>query len=981
MLPWQGSLGISPIVSPPGTFPALVGVDGRVQGSLKRYLGNLLLTDVRQDVAPDYASAEPLVGTPSQMNSLLFGSPRYSPIEDVFPFNITKGQTAERIWGFVVVHRAFNPTHRPWQTTPPSGSDFTKWQRGGSREYYTDCDTATSTKQRYVSLLVRDTRPDDSTTYDWYWVALRVANGYTASATNSATWNKPTQAGGGATGPNYLTIAENAVLNVVQYGRFLYISSSKGSGTAITPLTVWYDNALSDTLYRQHQGWHWDQAGTFFLEQGSTASGAVKLDFGSVAGTVTSGGIALTGVQDMAFRAVDFYRGRFSPLSRVYAKKWVGDAYYLDNLELSFSGSVGAGEEWQFKQYPYFEWWMGLSDEFGLATTTQAPVTANLRLADILKTRTQIASWASTDDWAVVDVPKDAARTDASTLSTVTVINVPEDALAVSQRFDVFQDVTRAMPTNVYSVEVYANQVYLLTADKQPDSVGGSAVNEADTQNFLTLGWSATHRIAPENFPPANQYYTRLPANDRAKLAVAGNYLYVMGTGPVYRVQRVATGVDVVELPVALELHGRDAVCEVQGDLIAVCRDGVHLLEGGGTTLTRLPEFDRVVRDFVTDLQPAEVSCAYDAQLNAVFVHLRRMTMVYWVATRQLTVLDDQPFVKVVQLGFGDGEQRAVFVSPYGRFVYPRAYESESSDSLLRCVNANARRTDGFTSLGLPTVDASDRVRGWNWRVTNVSRTSSDATFANLATLTLTVDSTDTLSGSTDPLAGEDGTHREYGWSGTPVRFVTGVLRGKSYVMLSSPSAITFKILEDYNGQLSDIAVGDIVAVGGVPFAIVGAPLESEPGIQDSLLKRQVRSGYIEAHRLAGVGWEGTLTGGVASYYWPLWHIGVGDYSGFIGHLPLSRAAADWEIPYAGPAWWYRTRWTTATHPNNEGDLPVQQQTYDPAYPERLSCHLGHDGAKLFPFVCCDLSDLDFELHGLTLTGAIPNSTVTGPNQ
>jgi len=161
-------------------------------------------------------------------------------------------------------------------------------------------------------------------------------------------------------------------------------------------------------------------------------------------------------------------------------------------------------------------------------------------------------------------------------------------------------------------------------------------------------------------------------------------------------------------------------------------------------------------------------------------------------------------------------------------------------------------------------------------------------------------------------------------WGDQEVRFLTGNHRGTPAVILGvvhgaagSDTKNTIVVRETYTNELNDIAVGDYLSMGSIPFAVLGAPLESADGVIDPLLKRHVTSGAAIVFDPRGLSYTRHGALGTGSTF-PLGQVGVIDYSGLANAAPAA-AMPDPSLVMPGIAsdWVRRTRYS-GTSPSGE---------------------------------------------------------------
>jgi hypothetical protein len=613
----------------------------------------------------------------------------------------------------------------------------------------------------------------------------------------------------------------------------------------------------------------------------------------------------------------------------------------VDDLTISSSGMTDE-QELQAKQYKYFELFRTLSS----ASTTKGEVGGSLLAEDLLTSRAQLVDsaglvWNKSQGLAVIDFLQLADRQDITQYDQTHITGVPDDDLATGSEYNPVTDAVQNPPAGVLAAAHHRGMTIVATTDAYLSDVSGSAVGETESSRFITLAWSPAHRFAPEIFNSANQYRTRLSADKPVAIATVGQYIVVVGDGPVVRLERSGSTVDILEMPASLDLVGPSAIAEVQGSLLAVCRDNVYLIEPVSNAIMPVEPLARLMRDYWAS-PPDVISVAYDRQLQAVFIQnaQRAQTVVLWMHNQTITLLADMLFDWVKELNIG-GARRAVFISPTGRFVYPRQSRGEESTCGIRGTSGSIN-PDALTTNGLPRVDLEDSIRGWNLVVRVVQRSEYDPDYGDQTVLKLLV--IDPFSGSTaSPLRREDGTignaPADHYWLGLAVRPLDGLLVDTPLMIWGVEAAGTRLVVPELDaGMLAKLPAGTVLSVGCVPMGVVGASLESAPGQSDPLRKREVSYMAAAVYDLSGFGYDSM--GNSSLYDYPLAHVGVIDYSGL-------GAAARYTSSTLPTGWLARSRYAGAGIPTVKGFLPAADQEYDPDDPSRMLTHLGDSGSVL----------------------------------
>ncbi len=239
---WQSNMGIAPTAVPSGLLIVASGVDGREQGSIRRYLGHTLLEDPRRVAMT--AGSDPAV------SSLTFSAERVAEtldagnavIEDIYPFQISNHDTegeVKPIRGFVV--RMRNVLRSGVWVYDVADNDI-NWMPDDDRPFLgllllneeSDPGPVDSKFQFVVPLTpLRELGAREFADlpaylphyYDQYLPNFTMVD-----------WFKQA-------GPSTPIFCENPI-TVSHNGRFLYVASTTGE---FEPLTLWYDKGYGIT--------------------------------------------------------------------------------------------------------------------------------------------------------------------------------------------------------------------------------------------------------------------------------------------------------------------------------------------------------------------------------------------------------------------------------------------------------------------------------------------------------------------------------------------------------------------------------------------------------------------------------------------------------------------------------------------------------------------------------------------------------------
>lgn len=1105
--PWVSSSGVTPVGAPPRTFTLLEGIDARIQGSLRRYLGNLLLVDPHLDPDGEDTPIWPRTTEYSWLADLA----GYRLIEEVIPFEISKGQTSYHLRGFVIRHHKLDVSLRSWQDIGSSNEwyveaanaynadgfllqfvsllvydeELDRWYWQSIRKVQTDPVTGTSTSgtvkkvlkasssiftrsmvgypveftvtgnRRIITRWASSTEVDldenlavedegtgvaftvdapvtvagvvdagtsgttlvaDSAIFEPYmvgWAVLHESgrfgtieswtsdtqvtltgpinagdddvgdtfvvapiNGYTRAGDSSASENKPYLASGVAA--DYLTTGDYP-LHVVSEGRFVYLMSEDPE---FVPRVLWFDPTQDEFYHPNWDGWHWEKMGPQIVTL-KPAESELYTSAGTLNGT---GGHANGGNTTTHFRMVDYYRNRVTGISRPEQIIWTDDSWLDLTITLL---TFDAKSEYELKKYPYFELFRSLPVDQGYG--------GQLYSEDLLTARTQQLEgtyhWDHVYPIATISYMKtDVAnydRVDITTISGYHTAGAYDDELAIGDLFDYQQDMVMNPTTPIHAAAMSQGLLFTAGPTGAPPDQQGSAIGLMAKRPFASIRWSSLARYAPECFPVANQYDTKVSVTGPMTFASAGGYLFLLGNGPIVRIQRVGALLDIVELPDSIQLASSRSVVEIGGRLVLLCTDGVYMLEPASGSIMRLDALDRLAQDYWMDL--SEVSMTYDTSMGALYVHnpLTKQTVLVWMDKQTITLLSDSPFVGVVQCNV-EGRRRAVFVTGSGRFVYPKRYPNEVSPSYNRGT-ATGFLKDSSTILALPQTSETNVPLGWVFRIDAITR---DQTVSGKAACSLRISGATTW-GEADVAAtgtrwwisrddGWTGSHaatvNDYSWFGTPVRFLTGDHRDRPGVILrvdyakagETDTTHALWLVLPNAADDDDIAVGDFIAISPVHTAVLGSPLESATSVNDPLPKREVHDISAPFLGCAGVGYDRHIALGAGATF-PLAHVGVIDNAGIVACIPASEVGPS----AAGSSWFRRTRFASGSLPLDKGDLPDGGVIFDSDDPSLLLTYIGDSGHTLFPFFVCDVPDCQFDLQQIVVSGSLPDTLIT----
>jgi hypothetical protein len=307
-------------------------------------------------------------------------------------------------------------------------------------------------------------------------------------------------------------------------------------------------------------------------------------------------------------------------------------------------------------------------------------------------------------------------------------------------------------------IAVYDN---LLVGIADPEEPATLDVDWSKTeQKCESLVWSTLVAQEPENFPPENMYTVDDAGEKFLSLERAGDHLFAVSTGAVYKATRSGTSLALTKLQFRLggvSRHGQTGVGNV---LFIVTKAGMKAIDGNSGSIQSISSMNRIIQDNAEWAQSlGSVMLEYDAACGALILLNPTLheCFILWESTGAVTRLVDCPWTFLVggPNVKTDGPQRAYFVDNAG---------------VVSCIDA-AREMGKRTMCG---TGAAETVNG---TVTSISQThviETGATFpvncvghkvyitsgdlvGEIATITARNSATDlTVTGLSDDLAVDD---------------------------------------------------------------------------------------------------------------------------------------------------------------------------------------------------------------------------------
>lgn len=207
--------------------------------------------------------------------------------------------------------------------------------------------------------------------------------------------------------------------------------------------------------------------------------------------------------------------------------------------------------------------------------------------------------------------------------------------------------------------------------------VGGSAAT-GTTDGRTKIQWSPLNRFNPENFPGENAFRLSSVDGRLLEFVEAGDSLYGMGEGVVYRFQKMGSKLRFDQVHKGRGIVSRHAAAAVDNSLLMVTGSQVLLMDATSGLLTGVGALDRLVGDSARWAGSlSNVSCATDGICGGVFILNpdQNEAVVVWRTSNTITELEDMNFVFCTSgvLPTAGGNTRAFFITDNALVVYPDA--------------------------------------------------------------------------------------------------------------------------------------------------------------------------------------------------------------------------------------------------------------------------------------------------------------------
>lgn len=659
-------LGKSSAVCPPGDFPLLVGVDGRFDGVLRRYPGNVHICHDQSDNLKVEA-----IGYPSTAahGHITVDRIRY------FDINRSTVSTGERVRGFMLGDMT-NGKLEIWYRLSETDSTDMLWRHS--------CISQDTNEPRtdYSNGIVRGYWDLTSRGNYLYWFSGRVTDHKTISW---ASLIASEAAGGNTTaGGTSLVLgasAGGAAGDTDKYVGQMIIVDPGGANEQRNLITAYNDvsksafvqfpwNASLTTPNYSVEGFKYEVLG----------HGSPTMYATGVQTPTTTGRFQLPGRYKYAHRYRDTSRGRYSPLSTATESANITAGTYVE-VTRNASESVPSGyDKVQIfstlnsgtASYPadgtLYKIFEGAVAEFGTSATNG------------------IRTGYTADD------ADDTSLTDPSYPSQYAYSPVYDEASSLT------------LATRTFAASTYQD----LTVIVCESSAGG----------LLEIRWSSQYKLEPENFPTANTVRTFVPVSQKhnCRCIRSGDYLYVFVGSKLYLLQRTSNTVSAKEIWQNHSLVHADAVAVSNGFIYAATIKGIMEINGmtgegrlmGG--LTRL-WYDRWRTYTVpsgsgtitSQTANRNIRAGYDSRMGCIYFQCVALaeTLCLWIDSGKKTLLFDHLFhgLQTAPSLMDQNTERCYFFSDFRHCVYPNADSATTAAE-----NMSGRILD--TSDGNPTVAA-----------------------------------------------------------------------------------------------------------------------------------------------------------------------------------------------------------------------------------------------------------------------------------
>lgn len=506
--------------------------------------------------------------------------------------------------------------------------------------------------------------------------------------------------------------------------------------------------------------------------------------------------------------------------------------------------------------------------------------------------------------------------------------------LALSSQFDQYDWLSDLVTQGVPDLE-------------QIEWYGGANFGLANTDGFVDIRWTPLNRIEPENFQALNLKRTRIRAQGVAHFRRSGDYLWVLGDGESYRLQKRGSSLSIHQMLSGYKFVGPNSTTAVGSSIIGVTTSGVLQINGNTGAYTQIAALDRIVLlrwglNLETDNQDQAIFVEFDERLGAVYIYNRRLgeCIILWTSTNRITMITDCWFQCMTSGYIPDdraGGRRVWFVTEN---------TTQSIDSITQAgghmlYTEDGTKTDGPNIFGLTTGSGNDIV--------NITGTPSSVTTVSTNSV-LTI-----ATGNTSIVAGR--------LVGAVMHVLTGALAGNSYKIQASgtESSSVIKIAFTGTEPGTTLTTSDIVSIAPCVLGFLGWPLASNIFRGDILSRRVVDTMTC----LVGTT-DGTITttSGYGLFQFGLTRydqVGDDTVKAQVTGDPLAEATSTfpWTIP---------TGWEVSTGVS---------MTVDPSSANQMFTQIAADGAVLMPSFKCVVSGIRYTLLGIYAFGRVePNQNL-----
>ena len=434
--------------------------------------------------------------------------------------------------------------------------------------------------------------------------------GYLVQKTNGTINYYYKKGTGGDPFTDFITVATSTSaykIGVAGGGRVAYIVGSDGAGSSIAKVITSKSSGFGQLLSVFDMGPSGDTS--------TIGAPAYK------ATTNTTGALDV-GYYLFAYRYYDSIRRRYSAMSTPYLR---GSYTANDRFEIANNGNVGAA--WTtadpFKPltttkgpYDYVQVFSSISNGDGAVERGNYPLYARGTLA----LSNDYWTWSGAGKWGAVTVDD----------------YYSDDSLVfLGQSWD--------------PVGEYVNTTVPVLEDIAFVSDTNFGIEPSD--EMLTIRWTPLNRAEPENFPPLNAKKTNIPAGGAAHFVMAGDYLWLLGEGESYRIQKRGGAIAIHRMLEGISVVGNNCSVAVGATIYTVTTQGILAINAETGDYQQIATADRMIlKRWANNLTDASatssVFAAYDSRL-AVVTFLNKPcgeALQLWLTTSRVTMLVDMWF-------------------------------------------------------------------------------------------------------------------------------------------------------------------------------------------------------------------------------------------------------------------------------------------------------------------------------------------------